>query len=64
MAKVCPECGSTMLVKSGYGIKQRVKVQRYRCNKCLRVFTKPAYTRGNKNVPAWNEEQPNEAQDV
>ena len=46
MAKVCPECGSTVFVKSGYAIKERQRIQRYRCNKCLRTFTKPKWTRG------------------
>ena len=50
MAKVCPECGSTVFVKSGYAIKERQRIQRYRCNKCLRTFTKPAYTRGKKTT--------------
>jgi transposase-like protein len=34
MAKICPECNSTRLVKNGSAIKARQKVQRYRCLKC------------------------------
>ena len=46
MARICPECGSTVLVKSGFAIKDRERIQRYRCNRCHRIFTHPAYTRG------------------
>lgn len=35
----CPECKSTSYSKAGYSVRDRQKVQRYRCNKCLRVFT-------------------------
>lgn len=35
MARVCPDCGSSLLVKSGMAIKDRRKIQRYRCKKCL-----------------------------
>jgi transposase-like protein len=37
----CPECKSTQLVKSGKAWRNRIKVQRYRCLKCGRVFTEP-----------------------
>lgn len=34
----CPECHSTNLVKCGYSIRHRERIQRYRCNQCKRIF--------------------------
>lgn len=39
MAKVCPECGSTLFTKHGFTVVNREKVQRWLCKKCLRSFT-------------------------
>jgi predicted Zn finger-like uncharacterized protein len=44
MAKVCPECGSTLFIKHDKQIIKRVPCQRYRCKKCYRVFVHPRYT--------------------
>ena len=49
MAKVCPDCGSSLLVKSGMAIKDRRKIQRYRCKKCLWQGYKVKWS-GHKNV--------------
>ena len=51
MAKVCPECQSTKIVKCGWSVVKREKIQRYRCAKCLRTFIHPKWTGSkNKNV--------------
>ena len=50
MAKVCPECSSTVFVKCGWSIANRTKVQRYRCEKCFRTFIHPKYTGKKKDV--------------
>jgi hypothetical protein len=44
MAKVCPECNSTKFVKCGWSVVNRTKVQRYRCEKCLRTFIHPKWS--------------------
>ena len=51
MAKVCPECSSTKFVKCGWSVANRTKVQRYRCEKCLRTFIHPKWT-GNRGKDA------------
>ena len=54
MAKVCPDCGSSLLVKSGMAIKERKKVQRYRCKKCLWQGYKVHWT-GSKSKQSLND---------
>jgi transposase-like protein len=39
MAKVCPECGSTLFTRHGYTVINRAKVQRFMCKRCFRSFT-------------------------
>ena len=51
MAKTCPECNSTKFVKCGWSVVNRTKVQRYRCEKCLRTFIHPKYS-GNRGKDA------------
>jgi len=39
----CSECGSDEVIKAGWNWRNRKKdVQRYRCNKCGKVFVLPA----------------------
>ena len=50
MAKVCPECQSTKFVKCGWSVVNRTKVQRYRCEKCLRTFIHAGWTGKKKEA--------------
>jgi transposase-like protein len=36
--KVCPECGSTHVVKHGIQVTRKGKFQMYQCRECARVF--------------------------
>lgn len=50
MAKVCPECGSTLFIKWDSQIIARKSHKRYRCKKCGRVFVHPRWTGKKKDA--------------
>lgn len=52
MAKVCPECCSTKIVKCGWSVVKREKIQRYRCTKCLRTFIHPKWSGSKRKEDA------------
>lgn len=36
--KICPECGSSKIVKKGTTLYRYGRVQMYKCNECARIF--------------------------
>ena len=46
MARLCPNCGSTRLMKEGWKILKDDRKQRWRCKNCNKLFYKPKWTRG------------------
>ena len=35
---ICPECGSTNIIKAGHAYRKRKQIQNYRCKSCLKQF--------------------------
>ena len=46
MARLCPECNSTRLIKEGWKNFKDGRKQRWRCKACNNLFYKPKWTRG------------------
>ena len=47
MARLCPNCGSTRLIKEGFKNLKEGRKQRWRCKACNHgPFYKPKWTRG------------------